>query len=154
MKKTQQEWRKIVTLTNFASLSNNKGSECSEVEKLREILKKEHGLTEEDLRKELNRFKKEVAPQKEVIIKQKVDKIMREIVKGLKKLEKGESLSTSDNVEIYYMMQEILAIDYIITNQIFQEEEEKANVSHTIIYATDLKGNDLGGHTYYFSFDK
>ena len=154
MKRTEKEWRKIVRLTRFASLSNDLESECSDVKKLIELLKNEHGLTDEDLQKELDRFKKKVEPKKEEIIKQKSSKIIRDIVKSLKKLENGKSLSTNDNREIYYMMQEILAIDYIIVNRVFQEEEEKANISHTIIYSTNSEMDDLGEHVYYFSFDK
>ena len=153
MKRTEKEWRKIIQLTHFARLSIKPEQAAPTAEKMSEILKKDYALTDEDLQKELNRFKKDVLPKKEAIIKQKASKILRDIVKGLKKLEKGKSLSTNDNREIYYRMQEILAIDPKIANQALQDEEEKANVTHTKIHRTNMKGDDLGNHTYYFSFN-
>ena len=148
-----KELQKIIQLTHFARLSINPEQAAPTAEEMSEILKKDYALTDEDLQKELNRFKKDVLPKKEAIIKQKASKIMRDIVKGLKKLEKGKSLSTNDNQGIYHRMQEILAIDPKIANQALQDEEEKANVTHTIIHRTNMKGDDLGGHTYYFSFN-
>lgn len=156
MKKTEKEWRKIVQLTHYARLSssNNPQQVSAKAEDFKKILKKEHGLSEADLQKELNKFRKEVLPKKETIIKQKAAEIMSDIAEGLKKLKKGESLNTSDNREIYHRMQEILAIDPNIASKAFQEEEEKANISHTMVHSTNLCGDDLGGHTYYFYFDK
>ena len=153
MKKTEKEWRKVIQLAHFARLSIKPEQAAPTAEKMSEILKKDYALTDEDLQKELNRFKKDVLPKKEAIIKQKASKIMRDIVKELKKLEKGKSLSTNDNREIYYRMQEILAIDPKIANQALKDEEEKANVTHTVIHRTNMKGDDLGNHTYYFSFN-
>jgi len=153
MKRTEKEWRKIIQLAHFARLSINPEQAAPTAEEMSEILKKDYGLTEEDLQKELNKFKEEVEPKKESIIKKKAAKIMKDIVKGLKKLEKGAILSTNDNREIYHRMQEILAIDPKIANQALQEEQEKANVTHTKIHRTNMKGDDLGNHTYYFSFN-
>lgn len=153
MKRTEKEWRKIIQLTHFARLSIKPEQAAPTAEKMSEILKKDYGLTDEDLQKELNKFKDEVEPQKESIIKKKASKIMKDVVKGLKKLKKGEILSTHDNREIYYRMQEILAIDPKIANQALQDEEKKANVTHTVIHRTNMKGDDLGNHTYYFSFN-
>lgn len=150
MKKTEKEWRKVIQLAHFARLSIKPEKAAPTAEEMSEILKKDYALTDEDLQKELNRFKKDVLPKKEAIIKKKASKIMRDIVK---KLEKGKSLSTNDNREIYYRMQEILAIDPNIANQALQDEEEKSNVTHTMIHRTNLSGADLGGHTYYFSFN-
>ena len=155
MKKTEKEWRKIVQLAHYARLSINPEQVSPEAEELGETIKKEHGLSETDLQKELKKFKEEVLPKKETIIRQKATEIIRDIEAGLKKLQKGESLSTNgDNREIYHRMQEILAIDPKIAGQALKEEEAKANISHTIIHRTNLNGDDLGGHTYYFSFDK
>ena len=156
MKRNEKEWRKIVQLTHYArlSLSSNPEQASPQAEEFKKVLKKEHGLSETDLQKELNKFKEEVLPKKETIIKQKAAEILSDIVEGLKRLKEGEALSTNDNREIYHRMQYILAIDPNVAGQALQEEEAKANITHTRVHATNLDGDDLGGHTYYFSFDK
>ena len=77
MKRTEKEWRKIIQLTHFARLSIKPEQAAPTAEKMSEILKKDYALTDEDLQKELNRFKKDLLPKKEAIIKQKASKIMR-----------------------------------------------------------------------------
>ncbi|MBQ2917572.1 MAG: hypothetical protein IJE59_05395 [Clostridia bacterium] len=153
--RTEKEWRKIVQLTYYARLSliSNSGDDGSEAKKFKRILKKEHGLSETDLQKELNKFKEEVLPKKETIIKQKAAEIISDIVEGLKKLKNGEFLNTDDNREIYHRIQEIIAIDANLANEVLQEGVEKANITHRVVHTTNFCGDDLGGYTYYFSFD-
>jgi len=155
MKKTEKEWRKIVQLAHYTRLASTDNPQqlSSEMEKIKGILQKEHGLTQEELEMELQRFKKEVLPQKETLINKKVAEIVSDIVKGLKNLEKGEYLNTIDNREIYYKIQEVLAIDPVIGDKVLQKEEKKANIKHTVYYRSALLC-DKCGHTYYFSFDK
>ncbi len=156
MEKTEKEWRTIVLLANYKRLCSTGNSQetNSERQKVKDILKGECGLSEEDLEKELQQYKEEVLPQKEAIIKQKAKDIMNDIVKALNEIKSDESLSTADNREIFHRMQEILALDGDIADEALQEEEKKANITHTLIHQTNLNGDDLGGHVYYFSFDK
>lgn len=154
MKKTEREWRKIVLLAHYKRLSSIPKLQDEQkkiLQKVTNILKEEYLLSEEDLSKELQQYKTEVLPNRENVIRQKSSELFGDIVTELKKMKTDESLSTHDNPEIRNRLEEIIAMG---GGQILEEEERKVNVSHTMFYQTNISGDDLGGHTYYFSFDK
>jgi len=152
--KTKKEWRKVILLANYTELSSTDNLQEADnelLEKIQSILKKDFNLTEQDFGKALKKYQTEVLPQKETILRQKATEIMEDIVTGLNELKDDESFSTHKNPEIYYRMQEIMIMN---GGKILKEEEQNSNLTHTMFYTTNLFGGDLGGHTYYFSFDK
>lgn len=157
MEKTEKEWRKIVLLARYNSLRsdvNSQETNNDNILKVEDILEKEYDLSQKDLEEQLQQYKKDVLPQKEAIIKQRAKEIMSDIARELNEIRTDDSFSTADNREIFHRIQEILAMDGDIANEALQEAEKKANITHTMFHQTNLNGDNLGGHVYYFSFDK
>lgn len=154
MEQTRQEWKKVVLLAHYNRLGSTNNLQKNEMlEKVKSILLEEYGLSEEDLKKVMQRYQAEVLPQKEAIIRQKATKLFSDIVAEIKKMKRDESLSTDDYPEIRYRLQEIIAMDPKVANKILQEEEKNFNISHVMFQWSDWIGN-LDRQTYYFSFDK
>lgn len=154
MERTSQEWRKIVRLAHYTRLSSTANLQEAEVqmlEKIKSILLEEHALSEDDLKKALQQYQAEVLPQKETIIRQKATDFFSDIVAELKKMKDGESVTAGTDNDMGGRLQEIIAMG---GGKILKEEERKAKITHTMFYDTNQGGDNLGGHNYYFSFDK
>lgn len=151
-KKKIEGWLKRIRLAKYKSLYS---SGMSDVEReLIDVIKKNllaDGFTEEQLQLELENYEQNELPNKDAIIKIKVDEIIYDIAAKLEKKGQTTPISTDIYPEYYYRIQEVIAMDSVIGAQLLQEAEEKANIEHVIFNNTDFYGNNLGGNTYYFS---
>lgn len=147
-----KEWLKRIRLAKYKSLSLKEDNDSQKLMKEFEELLLEEGLTKEELQLELERYKREELPNKDGILKNKVEEIMYDIVATLeeKKPENGY-ISTSDYPEYYYRIQEVVMMDAELGGNLLMEAERRADLEHTSYHNEDLQGNDIGNYTYYFN---
>lgn len=147
-----KEWFKRIRLAKYKSLSLKGDKDSLELMKRMEEVLLEDGFTKEELKLELENYVTNELPNKDDILKNKVDEIMYDIVATLeeKKPENGY-ISTSDYPEYYYRIQEVVAMDTELGSELLQEAEKRANIEHSDYHNTDLQGNNIGNYTYYFS---
>lgn len=64
---------------------------------------------------------------------------------------KDEEIDTKKFPEFYFKIQEVLAMDSDMAQVLLKEAEKRVNVEHILMHNSDMEGNDLGNHVYYFS---
>lgn len=152
MQNATEEWLKRLRLAKYKSLSLKEDNDSQKLMREIEELLLEEGFTKEELQLELERYKREELPNKDEILKTKVEEIMYDITTTLeeKKPEKGY-ISTSDYPEYYYRIQEVVMMDTELGGELLMEAERRADLEHTSYHNVDFQGNDIGNYTYYFN---
>ncbi len=147
--KEKTEWLKKIRLAKYASLKFKENKSEAETELMEAI---EDTLFDMDISSiEIdNYFNSFIQGDLEEKITTKCNEIFDEILSKMEHSGKGE-INTNKFPEFYFKIQEVIAMDSDMAPMLLEEAEKRAKVEHILIKSTDMEGNDIGNHTYYFS---
>ena len=63
---------------------------------------------------------------------------------------KEKTINTNIFPEIYFKIQEIIAMDSELASNLLEEAERQAHIEHVTFMNSDREGNDCENYTYYF----
>ena len=147
--KERKEWLKKIRLAKYTSLKLKKDKSKDEIELMRAIETTlfDMGISSIEIDNYFNSFIQDDLEEK---ISIKCNDFFDEI---LSKIEhsKDEEIDTKKFPEFYFKIQEVLAMDSDMAQVLLKEAEKRVNVEHILMHNSDMEGNDLGNHVYYFS---
>ena len=134
-----KEWITKVLLTSYKSLSVGTTLDYSDkimLDKLRQMLL-EDGFTNETLEQVVLEYAQLSEEERLKEIEEKVEALISQIVPLL---EGKEEISSKEYPELYYCIQELVAINPEVANQLIKEAYAKENIR----YGTDCSGSLYG----------
>lgn len=147
-KQENKKWINKVRLAQYKYLSIYASNE--EEQNILKLLKQrllEDGITEEIINQEVLDYKNLSDEELNKQIKEKVEDLVYRIVNLLAKEGKDE-VDSNEYPELYHRIQELMALNPKIANQLINEAFEKENISNGMNCGNALCG---GGCSYYFS---
>lgn len=112
--------------------------------KIKELLL-EDGITEDIINEEVLKYSELNDDERKKQMEEKVNLLVSQI---LTYLDKDEEINSKDYPELYYRIQELLALNPYSANEIIQEAFRQDNINHCMNCDSSLFG---GPCTYYFS---
>lgn len=147
LKQEYKEWITTVRLAHYKRLSNTLVLESNEREmllKLKQLLL-EDGISEETINQEVSQYKELSDEERKKQLEEKVEVLVSQIITYL---ENFEEISSKDYPEVYHRIQELVALNHVLANELIKETFEREKISHYMICGDPLSG---GPCTYYFS---
>lgn len=148
LKREYTEWIKKVRLAHVKRLStSNKPLENNEKEiliKIKQLLL-ESGLTEGDIDQEILQYKELTDEDKKQLLEDKVQNLVSQIISYL---DDASEVSSKDYPELYHRIQELVALNPDVANELINDFFEREKISHFTSCGDSIYG---GPCTYYFS---
>lgn len=148
MKKEEQEWITTIRLSHYKWLCNNTSSlddmEKSMLIKIKQLLL-DDGITEETINQEVWKYSELNEEERKKQMKEKAEELVLQITSYL---ENVEEISSKDYPELYYRIQELLALDPHSANELIKEVFAQDGINHCMNCNNSLFGEPC---TYYFS---
>lgn len=146
--KEYSEWIRVVRLAHLKRLSSSTlPLENNEKEMLRRIkqLLLEDGFTEDDINQEVRQYMELNEEKRKKQLEDKVRELVSQIVSYLGDI---EEINSKEYPELYHRIQELVALNPTVANELINEFFEREKISHIMSCGDSIYG---GPCTYYFS---
>lgn len=148
-KAEKTEWLKKIRLTKYASLKLKSQKTKNDMELMTAIEQTllDMGIGYDEINNYCDWLSQDNLEER---IALKCNEIFDDIVIKIES-SKEKTINTHTFPEIYFKIQEIIAMDSELASTLLEEAERQAHIEHVTFMNSDREGNDCGNYTYYFS---